>query len=70
VLAIPVWGDLRPGQPSPFNTLPWLTIGLIVVGIAYALVLSAWRPDVLARAPALLEGEDSLATDPLPLDAR
>ena len=70
VLAIPVWGDLRPGQPSPYNTLPWLTIGLIVVGIAYALVLSAWRPDVLARAPALLEGEDSLATDPLPLDAR
>jgi amino acid transporter len=65
VLAIPVWGDLRPGQPSPFNTLPWLTIGLILAGVAYALVLGAWRPDVLERAPALLEGEDSLATDPL-----
>src|SRR5262249_19229563 len=25
VLAIPVWGDLRPGQASPFDTLPWLT---------------------------------------------
>jgi amino acid transporter len=23
VLAIPVWGDLRPGQVSPYNTLPW-----------------------------------------------
>src|SRR6266568_770069 len=67
VLAIPVWGDLRPGQPSPFNTLPWLTIGLVLVGIGYALVLGAWRPDVLQRAPALLEGEDSLATDPLPI---
>jgi amino acid transporter len=22
VLGIPIWGDLRPGQPSPFNTLP------------------------------------------------
>ncbi len=67
VLGIPIWGDLRPGQPSPLNTLPWLTIGLVLVGIGYALVLGAWRPDVLQRAPALLEGEDSLATDPLPI---
>ena len=65
VLALPVWGDLKPGQASPYNTLPWLTIGLILAGVAYALVLGAWRPDVLERAPALLEGEDSLATDPL-----
>jgi len=65
VLALPVWGDLKPGQASPYNTLPWLTIGLILAGVAYALVLGAWRPDVLERAPALLEGEDSLATDPM-----
>ena len=68
VLALPIWGDLRPGQPSPYNTLPWLTIGLILVGILYALVLGAVRPQVLERAPALLEGEDSLATDPLPVN--
>ena len=66
MLAIPVWGDLRPGQPSPFNTLPWLTLGLIAVGVIYAIVLGAIRPDVLERAPALLEGEESLETDPLP----
>jgi hypothetical protein len=30
VLAIPVWGDLRPGQPSPLNNLPWLTALLIL----------------------------------------
>src|SRR6266568_4449257 len=44
VLAIPVWGDLRPGQPSPYNTLPWLTLGLIAVGVIYAVVLGARRP--------------------------
>ena len=65
VLAIPIWGDLRPGQPSPFNVLPWLTIGLIAVGVIYALVLAAVRPQALERAPALLEGDESLATDPL-----
>jgi amino acid transporter len=67
VLALPIWGDLRPGQPSPYSTLPWLTIGLIAVGILYALILGAARPQALQRAPALLEGEDSLATDPLPI---
>jgi amino acid transporter len=67
VLAIPVWGDLRPGQPSPYNILPLLTLGLIVLGIIYALMLGAWRPRVLERAPALLEGDESLETDPQPI---
>jgi amino acid transporter len=66
VLAIPIWGDLRPGQPSPYNTLPWLTLGLIAVGVSYAIVLGMIRPAALERAPALLEGDESLATDPLP----
>jgi len=30
-------------------------------------VLRVWRPAVLQRAPALLEGEDALAVDPLPV---
>jgi amino acid transporter len=67
VLAIPVWGDLRPGQPSPLNNLPWLTALLILAGIVYAVVLRVWRPAVLHRAPALLEGEEALAVDPLPV---
>ena len=66
VLAIPIWGDLRPGQPSPFNILPWLTLGLIALGVGYALVLGWLRPAALERAPALLEGAESLATDPIP----
>jgi amino acid transporter len=69
VLAIPIWGDLRPGQPSPYNVLPWLTVALIAVGVIYAAVLAIARPAVLARAPALLEGDESLATDPLPIES-
>jgi amino acid transporter len=65
VLAIPVWGDLRPGQASPYNILPWLTLGLIALGALYAVGLGVWRPDALRRAPALLEGDESLATDPI-----
>jgi amino acid transporter len=65
VLAVPVWGDLRPGQASPYNILPWLTLGLVAVGVVYALVLGVVRPQALQRAPALLEGDESLATDPI-----
>jgi amino acid transporter len=65
VLAVPVWGDLRPGQASPYNILPWLTLGLIGLGLIYALVLGAVRPQALKRAPALLEGDESLSTDPI-----
>jgi hypothetical protein len=36
------------------------------VGVVYALVLSITRPAVLERAPALLEGEEALAVDPMP----
>ncbi|HEX3589116.1 MAG TPA: APC family permease [Pseudonocardiaceae bacterium] len=59
VLAVPIWGDLRPGQDAPYNALPWLTIVLIAVGIAYAVVLGVVRPSALAGAPALLEGGDA-----------
>ncbi|HEY2074949.1 MAG TPA: APC family permease [Streptosporangiaceae bacterium] len=70
VLAVPVWGDLRPGQPSPYNILPWLTLGLIAVGVVYALILGITRPEALQRAPALLEGDESMANDdPLALPA-
>jgi hypothetical protein len=64
VLAIPIWGDLRPGQPAPYSYLPWLTIALIAAGIVYMLVLRVARPRALDRAVALLEGEveaDSVA---------
>jgi amino acid transporter len=63
VLAIPLWGDLRPGQPSPYNILPWLTLGLIAVGIIYQYVLGRLRPEALANAPALLEGEPDETPD-------
>jgi len=57
VLAIPIWGDLRPGQPAPYSYLPWLTIALIAAGVVYMLILSTVRPRVMEHAVANLEGE-------------
>jgi amino acid transporter len=66
VLAIPIWGNLRPFQGGAFNWLPLLSIALIALGIIYTIVLRFTRPNVLRNAPALLEGEESLESDPVP----
>ena len=62
VLAIPIWGDLRPGQPAPYSYLPWLTIALIAAGVVYMLVLAAVRPQAIQHAVANLEGEIEAAS--------
>lgn len=66
VLAIPIWGNLRPFQGGAFNWLPLLSLGLIALGVIYTVILAITRPKVLANAPALLEGAESLEGDPLP----
>ncbi len=45
VLAIPIWGDRRPGQGSAFDLLPILTIALVLLGVVYAVVLSIARAE-------------------------
>ena len=43
ILAIPVYGDLQPGQAAPYKYLPYLTVALILVGIVYTLVLNSLK---------------------------
>ena len=42
ILAIgfPLWGLIQPGQPVPFNYFPWIALGIIVVALVYAFILS------------------------------
>lgn len=63
VLLIPFWGDFQPGQAAPFSYLPWLTVALVLVGVAYMLVLRSRRPRVMARAADLLVGEADEGTE-------
>jgi hypothetical protein len=58
ILAIPVYGDLQPGQAAPYKYLPYLTVALILVGVVYTVVLNSLKPDVIRHAPALLEGAE------------
>lgn len=64
ILAIPVYGDLQPGQAAPYKYLPYLTVGLILVGVLYTAILASRRPDIIRDAPGLLEGAE-LAEEPV-----
>lgn len=64
VLLIPIYGDLQPGQASPYNALPYLTVALIAVGVLYTLVLAVRKPEIIRDAPGLLEGAE-LAEEPV-----
>jgi amino acid transporter len=66
VLLIPIWGNLRPNQGGAFDLMPLLSILLIAVGVVYTVVLAITRPQVLAAAPALLEGAEAIEGDPVP----
>ena len=66
VLLIPIWGNLRPNQGGAFDLMPLLSILLIAVGVVYTIVLAVTRPQVLAAAPALLEGAEAIEGDPVP----
>ncbi len=51
VLAMPLLVHAAPRPAVPVcNILPWLTLGLIAVGIIYQYVLGKLRPDALANA--------------------
>ena len=56
--AFPFGATCSPARRLRSKYLPWLTIGLIVVGILYMLYLQAAHPEALERAPALLEGAE------------
>ncbi|GAC1356759.1 MAG: hypothetical protein NVSMB38_38570 [Ktedonobacteraceae bacterium] len=56
VLAIgfPLWALVQPGQPAPYNYFPWISLGIIVLGLVYALVLSRRDPTLGDRVGSLV----------------
>ncbi len=56
VLAIgfPLWGLVEPGQPAPFNIFPWISLGIIVVALIYAFILSHRDPTLADRVGSIV----------------
>ncbi len=56
ILAIgfPLWGLVQPGQPVPFNYFPWIALGIIVVALIYAIILSRRDPTLGDRVGSIV----------------
>ena len=56
VLAIgfPLWALVQPGQPVPFNLFPWIALGIIVIGLIYAFIISRRDPTLGDRVGSIV----------------
>jgi amino acid transporter len=56
VLAIgfPLWALVQPGQPAPFNLFPWIALGIIVIGLIYAIIISRIDPTLGDRVGSIV----------------
>ena len=56
VLAIgfPLYALVQPGQMPPFNLFPWIALGIIVIGLIYAIIISRRDPTLGDRVGSIV----------------
>ncbi len=56
VLAIgfPLWQLVLPGQPYPANLFPWISLGIVVVALIYAVILTRRDPTIGDRVGSII----------------
>jgi amino acid transporter len=64
VLASPFYYDLKPGQVSPLDLVPWVLAGTVVAAVAYVAWVRVARRAQLANAGRILAGESDVPTTP------
>jgi amino acid transporter len=57
-IAFPLYELVKPGQTPPFSRFPWITAGIIVVGLIYALVLNAMDKTLASRIGSVVADAD------------
>lgn len=43
-IGFPLWALIGPGQSPPFNLFPWISLGILVFAIIYAVIISRLNP--------------------------
>jgi amino acid transporter len=56
-IAFPLYELVKPGQSAPFDRFPFVTLGIIVVGLIYALILNARDRTLGARIGSIVADE-------------
>jgi amino acid transporter len=52
VMLFPLWGFIQPGQAWPFNVLPWIVLGALVLSLIYGVVIARLSPGLAHRIGA------------------
>jgi amino acid transporter len=58
LMLFPLWGLIQPGQPSPLNLFPWISLGVLVLSIAYGVVLAKRDPDLVRKIGSYVADAD------------
>jgi len=58
LMLFPLWGLVQPGQPSPFNLFPWISLGVLIISIIYGIVLERRRPDLVQSIGSYVADEE------------
>jgi amino acid transporter len=53
-IGFPLWGLVEPGQPAPFNLFPWISLGVVLVGLVYAFILTRRDPNLGERVGSIV----------------
>ncbi|HET9147408.1 MAG TPA: APC family permease [Acetobacteraceae bacterium] len=58
LMLFPLWGLVQPGQPSPFNLFPWISLGVLIISVIYGIVLERRRPDLVQSIGSYVADEE------------
>jgi len=56
-IAVPVYYLCKPGQPDPYDWFPYMALGIVVVSILYAIVLTRRDPGLGDRVGSIIADE-------------
>jgi amino acid transporter len=57
-IAFPYYELVKPGQPSPYNLFPYVTIVFVVVALVHALLLRRRDPKLAEKVGSLVADEE------------
>jgi hypothetical protein len=53
-LGYPLYELVKPGQPAPFNSYPFIALGIVIVAAAYAMIVSVRDPHMAERIGSVM----------------
>jgi hypothetical protein len=56
-IAVPVYYLVKPGQAAPYDWFPYAALGIVVVSVIYALILTSRDPGIGERAGSIVADE-------------